>query len=746
MPESDALTDAEILLQDADAELERLRLEGEELSRQLEEKRAAYRKIQADKQALATKLRVERERHEAEERERARQEALARPTEIRVCDFDMFFVNVKVLPDNREDILNLLRGIYGRQFDAYTGVNRIPAQFWQAFREQVVNLKNVKLTHLMGVEAKIKKFEVAPDFLIELDGKQFKITAHPLAPTHLLRDIPGAEYFRDKLYWNVPYTEGWRIYKAFEGYTARNGNRDGVMWKDDALALVEAEIERRTKMDTIALQQDSDLVVPFRNGHVPRPFQKVAIEFFDLSKGRALGADQMGLGKTWEAIGYSLLHNFRNVVICPAHLKANWSREIIQLTGEVPTILQGREPDDFAVQALLIKKPKWIIINYDILGAKTQTPEKVTVDDNGLRHVTPPKDRYLWADLLNMSKPDLIIIDEAHYTKNTDSNRSKAVRLLNPEHRLALTGTPVLNRPGEYWAILNWLRPELFPSEDKFIYQYTYNGKTAKNTEELREVLKPIMIRRLKKDVVSELPPINRITNLHELTPGAREVYKKVLQGVYEKIDAAGNKIEQNVTSILAEIGKLKEVCAHDKVDAVVELAGELYDTEQDAGDSKLGNKKVLIFSQYVDVVRKIALRLGREAIYWTGETPFEERTRLENEFQTNPDVHFLVVSLMTGQTGLNLTAAGHVVFADLYWTPAAHAQAEERAYGRLSNMHGCDSYYLVATGTIEDWIQELLAAKLETINAVVEGIDAERDPAIGMEIIRKLKELRGSL
>lgn len=743
VPESEeTLTDAEILIQDAETELERLRVEGEEARLKLEQLRANYREVAERKAALARRLADDKRKVEAEELERTRQEALARPTEIRACDFDMFFVNVKVLPDLREDITNLLRGIYGRQFDAYTGVNRIPAEYWKQFREQVVNLKNVKLTHLMGVEAKITRFETLPDFLIELDGKQFKITSHPKAPTNLLRDIPGAEYFRDKLYWNVPYTEGWRVYNALDGY---KGDR-GAVWKDDALKLVEAEMERRTKMDTIALQQDSDLVIPFLNGHTPRPFQKVGVEFINLSNGRALVADQMGLGKTWEAIGYALLHNLRVVVICPAHLKANWSREIIQLTGEIPTILQGREPDDFAVQALLLKKPRWTIINYDILGAKTQTPEKVTVDDNGLKHITPPKDRYLWADLLNMSKPDLIITDEAHYTKNTDSNRSKAVRLLNPAHRLALTGTPILNRPGEYWAILNWLRPELFPNEDKFIYQYTYNGKTAKNTAELREVLKPIMIRRLKKDVVSELPPINRIYNLHELSSTGREMYKKVLAGVYEKIDSFGNKVEQNITSILAEIGKLKEVCAHDKVDAVVDLAAELYDTEQDATDAKLGNKKVLIFSQYKDVVRKIALRLGREAIYWTGDTAFEERTRLENEFQTNPDVHFLVVSLMTGQTGLNLTAAGHVVFADLYWTPAAHAQAEERAYGRLSNMHGCDSYYLVATDTIEDWIQELLAAKLQTINAVVEGIDAERDPAIGMEIIRKLREMRNSL
>jgi len=339
-----------------------------------------------------------------------------------------------------------------------------------------------------------------------------------------------------------------------------------------------------------------------------------------------------------------------------------------------------------------------------------------------------------------------VVADEAHYIKNTDANRSKALRQLKSKHRLPMTGTPILNRPGEYWAILNWVRPELFPSEDKFLSQYTNNGRTARNIEELRELLKTIMIRRLKKDVVSELPPLNRITNLHELSDHGKAQYQKVLAGVYKAIDDAGNQVERNITSILVELGKLKEVCAHDKIDAVADLAIDLWDTEQDSTDDKLGNKKVLIFSQYKDVVRKIAAKLGQEAIYWTGDTSFEERTRLEHEFQNNPNVHFLVISLMTGQTGLNLTAAGHIIFADLYWTPAAHAQAEERAYGRLSNLHGAESYYIVAVGTIEEWIQELLQGKLNVINQVVEGIDAERDPSIGVEIINRLRAAMGRL
>jgi len=712
--------------QQIEAELQEIRRQEEELNR---------KKIE-----LHDRKRAEMKRAYDEEQAKKLREMQERVTEIRACDFNGFFVNVKVLPEIRADLLAILRNVYGRQYDNYASVNRIPVEHWASLKQQALALPNVKVTHLLGIEEKIRRYETAPEFSIELRDKNFLVIPHQKAPQHILQRIPGSDFYREKNHWSIPLTEGWRLFEAMEPFASDKSGR-GVVWGKDALALVESEIERRTKLDAVALKQDSDIEVNFKPGFVLRPFQKVGIEFIDLARGRALLTDQMGLGKTWQALGYAVLRNLRTVIVCPAHLKANWAREIYQLTGEHPTILQGREPDQFAIATMLMNKPKYTIINYDIISTKVMTARKETTDEKGDVHVVLPQERWLWADLINMSQPDYIIADEAHYIKNTDSNRSKAVRLLKSEHRLPMTGTPILNRPGEYWAVLNWVRPDLFPSEDKFLYQYTNGGKSPKNVAELREILKSIMIRRLKKDVVAELPPINRITQLHELDEASRAIYKKVLEGVYKVIDSYGNEVEKNVTSILAEIGKLKEVCAHATVDRTVELAGELYDTEQDATDAKGGNKKVLIFSQYKDPVRKIALGLGREAIYWTGDTAFEERTRLESEFQNNPDVHFLVVSLMTGQTGLNLTAAGHVIFNDLYWTPAAHQQAEERAYGRLSNMHGADSYYLVCVNTIMEWIQELLAEKLDVINQTVEGIDAERNPSIGMAIIQRLKE-----
>lgn len=737
----DKLQDTELVLKDVSNELDEIL----ELERKLNERKAlAYeqqRKAQREKWELQEAQRKEQERIEREERIKKEAE---QAVEFRVSDFNGFYVTLTMIPlPSRTDVNGILNNVYGRRYDSFTDKVQIPADSWPPLKEQLLSLPNIKVTHLLGMTERLKAYYQGPEFEITLMDKYLKVQYHQRARQEVVACIPGTLFNNSQRNYQVPITEGWRLFAALEDYK-RDGEPKSIVWDPRALELVQSEIERRAKLDAIATRSDSEIVVALAGGNDLRPFQKVGVEFIDTAKGRAFLADQMGLGKTWQAIAYAVLRGHRVVVICPAHLKANWSREITKLTGTPPTVLWGREPDPFAIQTLLINKPKFVVINYDIVGAKTAVPEEVTKDEAGDEHVVPAHDRFLWAELLNMSKPDLIVLDEAHYIKNTSANRSKACRSLQSDHRLPMTGTPILNRPGEFWASLNWVRPDLFPSEERFVSQYTNGGKGCRNTAELRELLKSIMIRRVKSDVVSELPAINRITRLHELSPDGREEYKRVLEGVYRAIDEAGNNVERNVTSILVQIGKLKEVCAHDKVDAVADLATELYDTELDASDSKLGNKKVLIFSQYKDVVRKIARRLGEEAIYWTGDTSFEERTRLEHEFQNNPKVHFLVVSLMTGQTGLNLTAAGHIIFADLYWTPAAHAQAEERAYGRLSDLHGADSYYLVAEDTIEDWIQEMLLAKLLVINAVVEGIDAERDNSIALAIIGKLKAARG--
>jgi len=158
----------------------------------------------------------------------------------------------------------------------------------------------------------------------------------------------------------------------------------------------------------------------------------------------------------------------------------------------------------------------------------------VTKDEEGHDHVKHTV-RYLWAELVNLYQPDLVIIDEGHYIKTVDANRSLAVRSINCPEVVFLTGTPVLNRPGELWPMLTMIAPQTFPDYKTFLNQYTYNGKSARNVEELRTLLRPLMIRRLKKDVIKDLPPINRIREYTELGDKAKKLYQKVAGGAYTR-------------------------------------------------------------------------------------------------------------------------------------------------------------------------------------------------------------------
>lgn len=704
----------------------------QELERELEQAR------QLQEQANARILELHNKQRELSRKreEEARLEELSRPREVRVRAFDGTNLTLAVLPTIRDDILGVFKSARGRTYDAYTQTNRIHVDTWPIVRDQLLALPNVKVTHLVGVAEAIDKFLVGPEFLIKQQEKFILIEHHVRAITGVLQGIPGLRWLDKGA--SIPLSEGWRLIEIFENYTRQNEKKQ-IVWVGNLLETVQEELERRVALDKLATQEDTELVSPFTVGHELRPFQKVGVRFIQLSKGRSLLADQMGLGKTWQALAYALLHGHRTVIICPAHLKANWAREIYNLTGQFPYILKGREPDQFAITTMLIDKPQFCIINYDILGYKTVEPESIRENADGTRTHIPPKDRFLWSEMISMSRPDLVVLDEAHYIKNTSANRTKAILAIQPEYRLPMTGTPVLNRVGEFFSALHWIRPDLFPSEERFMRDYTVDGKAPKNVPALRELLKPIMIRRLTKDVVKDLPPLTRITQSYELTDAAQARYDLVLKGVYRAIDAAGNEIEKNVTSILVEIGKLKAVCADDMVQNTVDLARELYDSTEE-GEA---HRKVLIFSQFKDPVHKIAHQLGESCLSWTGDTSMDRRTELEKKFQTDPKIKYLVISLMTGQTGLNLTAAGHVIFNDLYWTPAAHAQAEQRAYGRLADLHGASSYYMMMVGTIMEWIQDMIGSKLAVINETVEGINQERDISAAMSVIAKLKEAR---
>lgn len=675
------------------------------------------------------------------ERERLKAAAQAGPTTLtieKVADGKVFIRAASF----RSDIVDVFRSTPSRFYERTTNQNVIAVEYWTACSERLLALPNTTLVHNNGTREQLEALLNAPAYEITTTpDDKFLTVIVTGADSYVISRLPGSRYEEStkkrEARWVIPVTEGWRLHDALK-------STEKVLWNDRALHLVLTDIEKRAKLDEIAVKHESPEIrsrVKFASDDlILRPFQEVGIEFTEAAGGRVLLADQMGLGKTWQALGYAILRNLRTVVVCPASLKANWAREIFRLTGHRPYIMSGGEPGKHDARKLLVEKPMFSIINYDIISRKTETFNEEKFKETGLK--SEVQNHFVWAELINLSQPDLVILDECHYAKNSSAARTQAVMTLEAPSIIGATGTPVMNRPGELWPILSLLYPEKFPSEDRFIAAYTTGNRGAKNVEELRALLKPIMIRRLKKDVVKELPPINRIYEWRELSEKAKRLCQKIMEGIYEQLDewnpGAGGQ-QQAVANLLVQIMRLKQVVAIDKIPSVADLGVEVIDALSD--NEHMEAKKCLVFSQFKPVIKAIAKRLGNEAVCITGDLNTQQRTVEIDKFKSDPTIKFLCATSAVASEGLNLQEAGAVIFTDLLWTPAAHEQCEGRAYGRLAALHSIDSYYVVAEDSIDQWIQEILDRKMGVINQVVEGLDSERNASVAMELLKKMKE-----
>lgn len=637
----------------------------------------------------------------------------------------------------RSDIRQLLRAIPSRIFNAEKELHSIDMKEWASLKDKLSSLHLVKIEYNGDTEKQIAEYKEPALFHIRMDNRSFIVEPGPKAVSYDLRDIKSAEYYSAHNHWRIPFPEGFRIVEVLADKS--------TTWEPDAEAYVTEQVTKRARLNSVALAVKSDIVVPIK---VPlKDFQNVTVEFADCAGGRVAITHEMGLGKTPCAIGfveYKGQESKKNLLVVPAMVKPNWVREIHKFTDFYAYELTGENPSNYDIAQLLSGAHKYFIISYDALSTKLDIPSTTRVE-NGQTIITEAKVKFPWVDVINLARFDTIIFDEAHYIKNIESNRSKACRKLEAKYVLPLTGTPILNRPQELWAILSLIDRDAAGPYETFISHYTYNGKDVRNVEELRSIMQPFMFRKTKKEVLPELPPINRIVRTVQLSPKARAKYNKVLDGLWEGInswDGGGSEAgSQQIQSILAQLMRMKQVCAEDKIDYIADLATELYD------QSTNGHRKVLIASQFAEeppLPYEISRRLGDEALYFTGKQSASDRQALVDQF-CNPHLNYnyLCMSIKAGGVGLNITAAGSAINCDLTWTPADHQQFEARAYGRLSDLHSLNSYYIICENTIEEDIWNLLQVKLNIIETVVDGAERSRgDGSIVMDLIRKLKGL----
>lgn len=425
-----------------------------------------------------------------------------------------------------------------------------------------------------------------------------------------------------------------------------------------------------------------------------RDYQVSGFEFFKTLSDYQFGgilADEMGLGKTIQTIAFLLSNkDKKSIVITPTALIYNWKNELEKFA---PTLKVG------LLHAAKSEREKILdnIDNYDVI-LTTYTTYKNDID------------KYK-----NISF-DYCIIDEAQNIKNPDAIITKAIKNVNAKVKFALTGTPIENNLMELWSIFDFIMQGYLYNKSKFKSIFINNDK---NIIELKNLIKPFILRRTKKEVITELPDKIEQKIIIDLEKEHKRAYKGYVNLITRKIKENN---QDNIT-VFSYLTKLRQLC----------LSPELMVKNYQGKNSKLdvliniindsSDEKILVFSQFTKVLEVIGKRLNEENIsysYLDGKTSAKDRVKLVEEFNTNNNKVFLI-SLKAGGTGLNLTSANIVVHFDPWWNPAVEDQASDRAH-RIGQKNVVNVIKLIAKGTAEERVINLQETKKELIEDVING------------------------
>lgn len=515
-----------------------------------------------------------------------------------------------------------------------------------------------------------------------------------------IREVPGRVFDENEKVWVLPETPeaAHQIVSLVKGR--------GFMVLDEAADHINALTKLAEEAQAHSRAADADIDIPVNEGLSYMGFQRAGIRYAS-SRQNALIADEPGLGKTIQSIGVANMdESIRSVlVVCTASIKTNWKREWQKwcTKGLSVGVANTKEWPETDV----------VITNYDLLKSV--------------------------GDKVRARPWDLLIVDEAHYVKNPKAQRTKhilgykkeGITPIGARRKLFLTGTPILNRPDELWTLVHALAPQVFRDWRQFVTRYcgahqdgwgTKMGEPA-NLDELQEKLRSsVMVRRLKKDVLSELPPkIRQIIEIEDpkLLKGERKAMGDMEQrlldlrvqvelakaaGEDDAYSAAVETLRDAQSKSLELIGRVRHDTAMQKVPFVVQHV-------QDA----IENGKVILFAHHKDVIESFRRVFFEQCIVIDGSVDPEERQGLVDEFQTNPECRVAIVSIRAGREGLTMTASSHVIFAELDLTPGGMTQAEDRAH-RIGQRDAVLVQHVVLSGSVDAGIAKMLVAKQETI------------------------------
>ncbi len=559
------------------------------------------------------------------------------------------------------------------------------------------NYKDIKFTH-----QELKEFFDTKEKFLKLEDGRLLYFENKSAFLEIEKLInkskkTPSEAFKLSIY-NLPY--------VYQLNTINSGIKiEGDSYLEEMFtAILKRRLDERTPITSI--------LRPVMRGYQKAGYHWMKmLERFGLS---GILADEMGLGKTIQSISVlsDLPADSRSLIICPKTLLFNWAAEINKFNKSLSYMLyEGNQ-----------KERKKILedLNVNLLFASYSIIQN-DIDD------------------LSEIEFDYIILDEAQHIKNPTALRTKAVKMLNGKHRCALSGTPIENNPTELWSIFDFLMPGYLPKSKNFINKFKNDPtKLKESNDKLKMLVSPFILRRKKNDVLIELPDKQVQQVYCKLTPVQEKMYLQILEEVrnrYLDTENVGNKY----LHILAALTKLRQICNHphlvDKdLKENIEFSGKLELLREIIVDAVEGGKKLLIFSQFVQMLKILRKMLKEEKItfeYMDGSV--KNRQKVIDNFNNNNNIRTFLISLKTGGYGLNLTSADTVIIVDPWWNPMGENQAIDRAH-RIGQTKKVMVYKIITKGTIEEKILDLQQNKkmmfeniIEEGQNVIKKMDAEQ-------------------
>ncbi|HXG46906.1 MAG TPA: SNF2-related protein [Methylomirabilota bacterium] len=440
---------------------------------------------------------------------------------------------------------------------------------------------------------------------------------------------------------------------------------------------------------------------------VLRPYQKAGVAWLHFLRANEWGgilADEMGLGKTLQALAYlaTIERAGPSLVVCPTSLVPNWAAEAARFAPGLRVVVwHGTDRHSLAQEA---RQCDVLVTSYALMRRDWERHRELEFDT--------------------------VILDEAQHIKNRQSQNAQAVKAVRARHRFVLTGTPLENSVLDLWSIFDFLMPGYLGTAQDFRDRYEVPITRERNVEaqaRLARRLKPFLLRRLKRDVAAELPEKIEQVAYCELTAEQRAAYRQLFEATRKEVlEAVGEQgLARSRMVVLSALLRLRQVCCDlrllggegvdpDQASGKLDLLGELLDEVIDGGH------RVLVFSQFVTMLRLIQERLaqaGIEHCYLDGST--EDRAGVVRRFQADAGIPVFLISLKAGGVGLNLTGADTVIHFDPWWNPAVEDQATDRAH-RIGQARVVTSYKLIARDTIEEKILLLQQRKREIIRGTL--------------------------